>query len=215
MGGVEAEAEGTVRVTAPPGVADAFLVPLVAELRARHPRITLELDARVSVVDLTRGEADLALRTIRPRSGALVMTRLAEVRSVPMASAAYARELGALRAIDDARWIHWGRDLAQLPEQRWLDAHAHGAPALRTSHMSSQIAAAHAGVGAVLLPEPYAEVHELVAVRPGRALQGAWATLPIGELWLVGHQALRFVPRVAAVWELIVARLTLPVGASR
>ena len=31
----------------------------------------------------------------------------------------------------------------------------------------------------------------------------AWAALPSGTLWLVGHRALRNVPRVNAVWELL------------
>ncbi len=31
-----------------------------------------------------------------------------------------------------------------------------------------------------------------------------WTALPTGELWLVGHRALRAVPRVAAVWAFIV-----------
>jgi len=210
VGAVEAEAEGVVRLTVPPGVADAFVAPLVAELHARHPRIQLELDARVSVVDLTRGEADLALRTIKPRSGELVVTRVAVTRSVPMASPAYTRELGVLRRADDARWIMWGSDLAHLPEQRWLDAYVSVAPVLRTSHFPSQLAAARSHAGVVVVPEPYGPVTGLVPLTPGRGLRSAWSELPNGELWLVGHQALRNVPRVAAVWELLVARLTSP-----
>jgi hypothetical protein len=31
----------------------------------------------------------------------------------------------------------------------------------------------------------------------------AWKTLPVGNLWLVGHRALRGVPRIAAVWTFI------------
>ncbi|HEU4536894.1 MAG TPA: LysR family transcriptional regulator, partial [Polyangiaceae bacterium] len=63
----DAAAEGVVRLSVAPGFADAFLAPLVPALRARHPKITLELDASVRPLDLARREADLALRSVRPR----------------------------------------------------------------------------------------------------------------------------------------------------
>jgi len=37
-----------------------------------------------------------------------------------------------------------------------------------------------------------------------KALDAAWSELPSGSLWLVGHRALRQVPRVAAVWSFLV-----------
>jgi len=42
-----------------------------------------------------------------------------------------------------------------------------------------------------------------VPVNHARALADAWRALPSGDLWLVGHRALRNVPRVAAVWDFI------------
>ncbi len=206
-GAVETIAEGVVRITAPPGVADTFVAPLLPELHALHPRIRIELDARVSVVDLTRGESDLALRSIRPKSGELIMTLLARVRSVPMAAPRYRRELGTLKRVEDARWIAWGADLAHLPESRWLGKYA-TVPVLRTSHFPSQLVAAKAGLGIVLIPEPYGPVHGLVPIAHGRELRAAWDDLPVSELWLVGHRALRDVPRVAAVWEFLAERMT-------
>lgn len=50
---------------------------------------------------------------------------------------------------------------------------------------------------------PYARAG-LVAVDHSKGLDAAWATLPAGMLWLVGHRALRNVPRVNAVWELLI-----------
>lgn len=204
---VETAVEGVVRLTVPPGVADAFVAPALVELHRRHPKLVVELDASVSYADLTRREADLALRLMRPTSGELVMTKLITTREMPMASAAYAEELGKLRRLADARWITWGSDLAHLPSGRWLRTHAPDAtPVLRTSHFASQLAAARAGLGAVVLPEPYLTTG-LVPVQHARALGDAWAALPSSDLWLVGHRALRNVPRVAAVWELIVETL--------
>ena len=44
----------------------------------------------------------------------------------------------------------------------------------------------------------------LVGVEHAKSLDEAWAALPSGSLWLVGHRALRNVPRVSAVWDLLV-----------
>ena len=207
---VEAEAEGVVRLTAPPGVADVFVAPALGRFHARHPRVRIDLDASVGYADLTRGEADLALRVRRPERGDLVAQKLVTTRSLPAGAPAYVGELGVLRTADDARWIAWGHDLAQIPDARWLTAHVKTPPVLRTSAFSAQLNAAASGLGLVLAPEPYLDRFGLIAARPGRPLAAAWSALPVGELWLVGHVALRRVPRVAALWQFIVEELTRP-----
>jgi DNA-binding transcriptional LysR family regulator len=207
---VETEVEGTVRLTVLPGIADVFVAPRLAELHRRHPRLVVELDASVSYADLTRREADLAVRSTRPASGDLVTLKLVTVRASPMASPAYASEIGRLKRLEDARWIAWGHDLAHLPDAAWLRTHGPGvSPVFRTSHFASQIAAAAAGLGVVLASAPFTKVG-LVAIDHARALDAAWAALPSGSLWLVGHRALRQVPRIAAVWDFIVESIGAP-----
>jgi len=204
---IETEVEGVVRLTVPPGIADAFIAPLLVELHARHPRLVIELDASIPYADLTRHHADLALRATRPTSGDLVVTRVIETRSLPMTSPAYAAELGRLRRLTDARWIVYGADLAHLATSRWLREHGDPPAVLRTSHYSSQVAAALAGLGVMVAAEPYRLVG-LVPVTPSRALAAAWRALPVEELWLVGHRALRRVPRIAAVWDFLLERMS-------
>jgi DNA-binding transcriptional LysR family regulator len=207
---VETTAEGVVRLTAPPGLADAFIAPLLGRFRERFPRVVVELDASIGYADLTRREADLALRGTRPRSGDLLAVKLVATRALPMTSPAYAAELGRLRRWRDARWITYAADLAHIPTARWVSEHAGVAPVLRTSHFSSQIAAAAAGVGVTLASEPYRFVRPLAVVAIARALQPSWDTLPVEDLWLVGHRALRTVPRVAALWDFLAEHLSDP-----
>lgn len=76
------------------------------------------------------------------------------------------------------------------------------APVFKTSHFASQLSAARAGLGAVVTAQPFTSAG-LVEVGHTRALDAAWAELPSGLLWLVGHRALRHVPRVAAVWSFV------------
>lgn len=206
---VETTAEGVVRLTAPPGLADAFIAPLLARFHQRFPRVSVEIDASIGYADLTRREADLALRGNIPRSGDLVAVKLLSTRALPMTSAAYAEELGKLKRWSDARWISWPSDLGQIPTARWLTEHVPGVvPVLRTSHFASQIAAAAAGLGIAVLSEPFRHVRPLVPVAISRALQPGWDGLPTEDLWLVGHRALRTVPRIAAVWDFLAEHMS-------
>jgi DNA-binding transcriptional LysR family regulator len=202
---VEATAEGVVRLSVPPGIATAFVAPALARFHERYPRVIVELDVGMAHVDLTRRDADLALRGSRPRSGDLIATRLTAAQLLPIASPAYAAALGRLGAWTDARWIGWGPEMAGLPGPRWLAAHAPDVvPVLRTSHLTTQLAAAAGGVGILLASEPFREAYGLAKVAIARRLQPAWDALPVEELWLVGHKALRTVPRIAALFEFLV-----------
>jgi DNA-binding transcriptional LysR family regulator len=203
---VETRVEGKVRLTVPPGIADVFVAPLLAELHAQHPGLLLELDASVSYADLTRREADVAVRLTRPTSGDLVSTKLLSWSAVPMTSPAYARELGRMKRLEEGRWISWGADLAHMPDAAWLRTHGAGVvPVLRTSHFASQLAAARAGLGIAIAAARYAS-EALVPLAHAKSLDAAWAELPVGSMWLVGHRALRNVPRIAAVWDFILER---------
>jgi DNA-binding transcriptional LysR family regulator len=71
---------------------------------------------------------------------------------------------------------------------------------LETSSMSAQLEAVRAGLGCMVVPRPYAELRGLARVRCAGALEKSLAAVPEGTLWLVGHRALREVPRIAVVW---------------
>ena len=203
--GFEREPEGVVRISALPGVADHYVAAALPRLLARHPRLRIELDASIAYSDLTRREADLALRTTRPEAGDLVALKLLERRASVLGAPAYLRSLGTLTRASDARWLCWGHDLAHLPDARWLATRVpEDAIALRSSSVNALLCAAEAGLGLLLLPDRYTQIRPLAAARLAPALAAELATLPAVQLWLVGHRALRDVPRVAAVWRFIV-----------
>lgn len=206
--GLERAVTGLVRLTCPPDVADVIVLPLLDELLARHPGLRIAVDPDEGLRDLTRREADLALRVVRPTRGDLVVTRLRTVRWVLAASPATARALGTLRAWTGARWIGWGPGLAEVGPATWLARHA-GAiePVVRSDSLSVQISAVRAGIGVALLPAPSLEHYGLAPVKLAPALRDAASSWPADELFLTTHRALREVPRVRAVWERLVARL--------
>ena len=200
--GFERAVEGRVRLTAPPGFADAFLPRVLVGLAERHPRLLVEVDARIAVVDLSRREADLALRTIRPQAGDLVQKRIFVTRTIPVGAPSYVASLGTVADAEGARWIGYGEELGSIPQARWMSTHVpRERRALLTSSLTLQLAAAEAGLGLVLAPAPYTRAFDVVPARMGRRLAASLAALPEDELFLVGHRAQRDVPRVAAVWR--------------
>jgi DNA-binding transcriptional LysR family regulator len=96
VGSLEREVSGLVRIACPPDVAAVIVAPLLGTLLGRHPALRIALAPGEMSVDLTRREADIALRTVRPARGDLVMTRLATVRWVVVAAPKLARSLGTL-----------------------------------------------------------------------------------------------------------------------
>jgi DNA-binding transcriptional LysR family regulator len=203
--GLERSAEGRVRLTAPPGIAEVFIPGALPELRARHPKIVVELDSRIAVADLGRREADLALRTIRPASGDLVVQRLGVWKPTLLASPSYARGLGRMKHVGDATYIVWSEALASLGLAAWLARHAPNADiGLVSDSYPAQLRAAEAGVGLVVAPTTYCTVYDLVEIEMSKVVRAALDEMPPGELFLVGHAALREVPRVAAVWSFLV-----------
>jgi len=200
--GLEREVVGTVRMTCPPDVAEVIVAPILPALVAKHPRLRLVLDPGERVLDLSRREADIALRTIRPTRGDLVVTKLLRVRWVVCAAPALAEKLGTLRSFSDAPWVAWGERLAHAPAARWLAANVKDRePVVRTDSMRLLLAVASRGIGAVLVPEPSVAHFGLVPLKLSKALRATEDTWPHDDLFLVTHRALRDVPRVRAVWD--------------
>jgi DNA-binding transcriptional LysR family regulator len=122
-----------------------------------------------------------------------------------LASPRYAAKLGTLRDLREARFLTWGPELAGIAAARLVEEHVPAENiALRTSHIGTLVAAAEAGVGVLFLDRNVTHVRKLVEVTLSAELRNA---LPLGstELWLVGHRALRDVPRIAATWDFLLA----------
>ena len=197
--------EGVVRLSAPPGLAESFVGPALVRLRKRHPRIQIELDASIRFTDLTRREADLAIRTRRPQVGDLVSVKIGERRWTPMVARARAKRRAPANDWSKLAWIAWADDMQGFPPARWLARYVpRSSIVLSTSHFSTQVAAVEAGLGVALLPPVYTRLAVVAPLSYAPALAGSVDELPVSETWLVGHRALRSVPRVAAVWEFLV-----------
>jgi DNA-binding transcriptional LysR family regulator len=212
--GVERGPRGTVRISAPPGVAAAVLAPFAATLHARLPDVQLEVIATVRYVDLLRGEADLAVRfpssSIRESRRDLAV--LASVRHPVAAYAApsYLARLPRGAALADIEWIGWPPALAHLPPNPQLAARIAGfRPVFTSDDFLVQLRAAEAGIGAVILSGFEGSPRSTLVKLP----------IDLGRLTaehqLVAARSALAVPRVRLVAEQLAAELNPPRRRSR
>jgi DNA-binding transcriptional LysR family regulator len=198
----EKEAVGTVTISAPPGVASNFLAPKLPSIRQRHPHIQIHIDAETEYVDLTRRKADIALRTSRPQSGDLVAKRLTATKDMVMAHPEYCKTLGLVRSWDQIEWLSWGHKLAHLEVSEWLTKRVpEHAIVVRSDSFDVLFQSAKSGTGAMLVDETLGEQAGLEKIQLDPSLETELDTLSERTIWLVGHRALRNVPRISAVWE--------------
>lgn len=196
--GLEAEPEGVVRLAVPPGLATDLVPPVLGRLRARYPRLRLEVLADNHLRDLDRHEADLALRGAAPTRGDLVWKRLVDIQEDVFASAAYVAALPPHATAAHLEWVQYSPELAHIPQARFVGALLDGRPPAFTSNsFLAMREAVRAGVGCMLMPEVQARVAGLVPVPVALP-----ASTPV-SVYLVTHAGLRGVPRVAAVLRFV------------
>jgi DNA-binding transcriptional LysR family regulator len=194
MQGVDASASGTVRVTAVPILINRILVPAVAELMAQHSQLRVELIAESRDLNLTRREADIALRLARPTddAGNSVLSRR-------IGTLTYAVYVGRHVRADAAKlpWLTYEDGMAHLPQARWIAKVAGkdgGYSAVAVNDAEAILQAVQAGLGRSLLPCIVADlISGLVRVSVDEA------ALPEREIWLLTHPDLRHLARIAAV----------------
>jgi DNA-binding transcriptional LysR family regulator len=149
----DAGPRGIVRLTAPPGVAFGFVAPLVASLRESLPGVQLQVLSAVRYLDLTRREADLALRIEPPTQADLVSVASVELVNSVCAAPDYAASLPA-RRLEPAEldWVAWAPPLDRLPPNPQLEALVPGfRPAFASDDYLVQWRAMEAGAGAMVL----------------------------------------------------------------
>jgi DNA-binding transcriptional LysR family regulator len=152
---------GTVKVTCLVTVGQRILKSgLLDAFHARHPGTRVELLMEQRILDLSKGEADIAIRGGKPGSGALVCRKIAEVPWGIYASRAFVAQHGRPATPSDiTRFpiINLVAELEDVPAVRWMRSRA--GPARIAAHCAN-VPSAHlavkSGAGLAPLPTVYA-----------------------------------------------------------
>ncbi len=195
LSGADARPTGVVRLTCGDGFATAILAPGLPAFLVAHPGLEVEIRAEPRLLDLTRGEADVALRNVRPRERSLVARRLGLERYGLFAAPLYLARMGTPRTARDLAGhdlILYDREYDRLRSQVWLRQVAAGARvAVRASNTMTLHAACAAGAGIALL--------SLAFIRDDARFARVLPRLepPADDLWTAAHSDLRAAARVA------------------
>lgn len=189
---------GDVSISAPPALTNVLLAPRLAELRAKHPALRVVLLGEKRFASLAKGEADVAVRLVRPTQAALLVRKIGTIAFRLYASRTYASS----RTPSSYEIVSTHGD-ESLPQHVWIKKVAPSWPiVVKTNDLESQLAAARGGAGVAVLPDFMAAPHEdLTCVLPRlRPLTR--------DVWLTVHAEVRASPVVRAAMDFVVAALS-------
>ena len=187
VGAATQEAQGTVRISTMPWIFNDLIVPLLPDFYRRYPRISIQAISGLRERNLSKREAELALRfEMQPRRNELWF-RVAEL--------GYSLYAPAKSKTDSIPWVGFVDDFHYLEPQAWQEKFSAGDEALlfRANDAGIVYRAVRAGLGKGLIPDILAASDSALVRLSGKEPE------IVRELRILVHQDLQHVARVAAV----------------
>ncbi len=189
---------GTLRVTATDTVLHSLLLPVLSRFTAAYPQIELELVATNALADLSRRDADVAIRATRKPPEHLVGSRLGTLRAAVFAARAYLDRCARPLRLEEADWIALDESLPDHPSTRWRSRHYPKlAPRFRCNSVLSVAGAVVHGLGVGVVPlfmlrdQPQVEI----VAGPLQELET--------DLWILAHPDIRHLQRVKLLFDFL------------
>ena len=168
---------GLVRVNAPPGLSQGFLIGKLARLPAQHPGLDIDLATDLRSVSLERHVTDIAVRLDRPKDGDVIAKPLGQMGFGFYGTRALCKQV---EAGAEPVFVGFDEANAYLPEAIWLARHFPRARLVfRANNQVAQATAATAGIGIALLP------HYIGRTTPKLQPCTLSFSAPSREIWLL------------------------------
>jgi DNA-binding transcriptional LysR family regulator len=156
--GRDLRATGRVRLATTDDLATFIIAPHLPRFHEEYPEITLEIVARHELANLSRRDADIALRSGRPQHGDYLIRRIGLIDFGLYGSKSYIATHEIVPEacdLNDLDLITWTEEWSQLRGGPWFTNHA---PNARVVFMSNSprvhYAACKAGLGVTIMPCP-------------------------------------------------------------
>jgi DNA-binding transcriptional LysR family regulator len=190
---------GRVSLSAPPVLVAHLLAEQLARFRADYPHIRLSLSAQGQRVSLSRREADVAVRLVRPNETGSMARKIGRMAFGLYAHRAYAH----LSAPERWQFIAFDQSFSDRAQQQWLLGIAGNRPiACELNHIGEHLIAARAGAGVAGLP-CFLGDRDLDLVRINQGVPSFTR-----DIWLVVHRDLRKAPAVRAVMDFVTTAIS-------
>jgi DNA-binding transcriptional LysR family regulator len=201
LSGQDLRPSGTVRITTTDTIC-AMLMRHVPALRAAHPEILLEITVSNAMANLTRREADVAIRPTLEPPETLVGRRIANIEHAVYGSPAYLSHYGGEDS-SNFKWIGLDDTLATTVIGRWMRENIRDARiSLWVDSLPALKDAVCAGIGVALLPCYLGD--EEVQLRRAAVAAGSDVR---SALWLLTHSDLKRTARIRAVMDFLAIAL--------
>jgi DNA-binding transcriptional LysR family regulator len=196
LAGQDLRLSGVVRVTTTDTLMGSILPEMLAEFCAAHPGIGIEVAISNVMFNLTKRDADVAIRPATEPPETLIGRRIATIAFAIYASPDYLAKHRKTSDLTAHQWIGLDDSLADTSVARWMRAALPQSKiALRADSILALSHAARAGLGLVALPCYLGDTspHLACVHRPIAAMQTA--------LWILTHEDLRHTARIRAFTE--------------
>lgn len=191
---------GRVRIAMAPEFASHWLGPQLKVFRAKHPQIDVHILVGTRQRDLSRGEAELAVQSPRPRQKDLVAVRIGRTSLALYASTTILTSarwrITSPEMLRGAPLLTYTSAFQMLQEAKWFQAMLSSVGSyMETNSTHALLAATRAGVGVGVLPRFVARGHDdLVEVSEPVATH---------DVWLITHPEFRRDPKVRATADFL------------
>ncbi len=182
---------GTLKVALPAPLATNLLMPDITLFCKNNPNIDLELAVSNRNTNLSKREADIALRVLKPDD--LPPPYLVGIKLVSYASSVYCaksqlnKDLTWIKSDDTDSHLSW------LKQEGYTNIKFN----YTVDHLTSLVEAVKAGLGKALLPCCFADIDDsLIRVPPGSIRTEK-------DIWLLIHPDFKDTPRVRVFLEFI------------
>lgn len=200
VAGQDLRPSGTLRATTTDTLLFGLLSPIFARFRGTFADISLEVAVANEVFDLSKREADVAVRPSPAPPESLVGRRIGTIAQAVYGAPDLVAALGDPPALGAAEWIGPDERMLYRPLERWLRAEGlEGRCRYAVDSVFGMLAAARDGAGLAVLPCYLADGDARLA-RVGETIP-ALAT----DLWLLTHPDLRKTARVRAFLDFVAA----------
>jgi DNA-binding transcriptional LysR family regulator len=195
--GRNAKPAGELRLTTNDAFLNWLIAPMLASFRVAYPDIRLDIIVGHEHLNLSRRDADVALRATLEPPETLVGRKIAHIGWAP-----YGPAVASGVADHERHWVGYGDGPSVAGPRRWYEDNV--APeciVCRIDSVAGVARAIEAGIGSGLLPCLIGD--QLAGVAP------LGEKLPFGDdMWLLTHPDLRHSARVRAFMEHAGAELT-------
>jgi DNA-binding transcriptional LysR family regulator len=197
---------GSVRVTCSSTMADRLAKSILIEgFHARYPGLRVEFIITDKYLDLSKGRADIAIRTGEVADENLIGRKIAEVPWAVYATRSYVEHHGRPERAHDLNQhliVAFDGEIANYAAARWLRSVAPKAEiAARSDNWAAYLATVKTGVGLAPLPIHHGDREKglvrLIDTEPG----------VVSQFWLLMHPDMRHTPRVRAFFDYLITEV--------